>query len=369
MRYPELREAFYAPSLFPDDGRLWRVEWLGRLERNFSDPFNHFLAVTLRRLRKKPHGIDVALEDALDVDAKRLDTSYIEVADLPYVHIGSIWRDGKYVASPEYPLFESDRLVFSESTLRLVSPDSPDPLAGSDGVLPPRLRPPGCDPRQARFLAVEVDGDPCGLLIPAMEVVRFYYCPSASITSRLFRGPFDLIKNEIYNVAHSGLDPDGLCRACFRNDIPKTAMRIAAVLATSEYARRQAQRIYDAILVNHVTSGIPVVEALPPFEGRATLKARGAWFENGGRRRFLAHQIVEGSLPLPGRKLLYAWSSDGSRAAESPYSFGAVHESHFHPCAPRYTDDIESQRVGPHIYKSARILRNLFDQPADPTSR
>jgi len=371
MRYPELYEAFYAPSLFPDDGRLWRVEWFGRLERNFREPFNHFLEVTLRRLRKRHRGIDVTLADALDVDPGHLYKAYIEISDLPYVHIGSIWRDGKYVASPEYSLFESDQLTFSETTIRIASPDGLDQIAAEDGALPPESRPVGCDPHQARFLAVEVSGDPCGLIIPVMEVVRFYYCPSPEITSRLFRGPFDLIANEIFNVLHTGLDPDGLCRACFRNDTPTTAARIAAILGTSEYAKRQVRRIYDTILVSHVTSGVPVVEALPPFEGNANLKARGAWFESGGRRRFLAYQILESNLPLPGRKLLYSWARD-TAPGRSKYGLpvGGLdqhHERDWHPCLPKYTDNFETKHIGAYIYKRQDILRNRFDQPLPST--
>jgi len=364
MRYPKLSVSFYAPNQFPDDGYLWRVEWLGRLERNFDYPYNHFLEVTLRRLRKKPRSIDVTLAEALDADPKCLDKAYIEIADLPYVHIGSIWRDGKYVASPEYPLFESDRLVFSESTMRLISLDSPDPLSDRGSILSANLCPAGCDPRQGRFLAVEVDDDPWGLLIPVTEIVRFYYCPSPAIASLLFRGPFDLIENEIYNAHHSGFDPDGLCRVCFRNGIPRTAARIAAVLATSEYARRQVRRIYDAILVSHVTSGIPVVETFPPFEGRAILKARGVWFKSGGHRRFLVYQLVESSLPLPGRKLLYAWSSPQSGRSQR---LDDIDEYDWHPCLPRYTGDFESEYVGGSIYKRPEILRRQFDRPADPT--
>lgn len=364
MRYPELRKAFYSPSRFPDDGHLWRIEWLGRLQRNFERPYNHLLEVTLCRLRGKSRGTEVTLKDALDVDPNHRDRAYIDIRDLPYVHVGSIWRDGKYVASPEYALFESDRLVFAESTLRLIRWDSPDPLAGDCRVIPPDLHAIGCDPLHACLLAVEVNGDPYSLLIPAMEVVRFYYCPLPVMAEQLFRGPFDLISNKLYNADKSGLDPDGICRACFRNRIPTPAARIVTVLACSEYARRQARRIYDSILVNQIANGTPVVEALPPFEGRAELKAHGAWFESNGRKRFLAYRIVASNLPVPGRKLLYAWSNMAILFTASR-DLNNFNECDVHPCLPRYTDTTESVHVGSYIYNGPKFLRDKFDRPTD----
>lgn len=341
-RKPKESKDPFTAGWFPNDGALWRVDWFGGLSHNFrTPPYNHLLEIWISRLRTSAADTPVGSEEAANIEAGSRRAIYIDINRFPFLHIGSIWKNGEYgdyTDQPEYETYKTSDLRFSNDTLKFISPDSFETVGGrSSRIIPEGMHPFGRKPADSRLVAVTVNDDPYGLLIPAMEVVRFYYCPSPRMAELIFSGPYDRIASAIYDESRSGLMADGRYVVCVEPNFAFSAFRIIVLLASSRYARLRAREIYDRILFNQQILDEPVVEALPPFKGSAELWMHGIWFESHGKRRFLAYWIDASNLPWPGGKVITV-----SRSPRPTHPITMRSPSDFEPaCEPYFINKIE----------------------------
>lgn len=74
---------------FPDDGRIWRIDWFGGIERNVqvpTEPKNQLIISPAR-----DSAINFASTNAVDDDERK--TITIGVGQLSLVSIGSLWQN------------------------------------------------------------------------------------------------------------------------------------------------------------------------------------------------------------------------------------------------------------------------------------
>jgi hypothetical protein len=62
------------------------------------------------------------------------------------------------------------------------------------------------DVRRTLLVAVEQNGDPDAVMIPTLEVIRFYYAPSTRLAQALFWGEY----NETFSAGRSGVFEEGV---------------------------------------------------------------------------------------------------------------------------------------------------------------
>lgn len=111
-----MRKAIPRIKEFPDDGRIWRVDWFGGVERNHMIPTEPKIQLIISPLLD---GItDYAASSAVNHEERR--TISIGVGQLPLVTIGSLWLNRQ--AAGKDKIFHN--LAISPDTVRLVKSDT-----------------------------------------------------------------------------------------------------------------------------------------------------------------------------------------------------------------------------------------------------
>jgi hypothetical protein len=124
------------------------------------------------------------------IDPKMNRIAEVTIGSLPFVHAGSIWKDGRFIepAATGYKREEFD-LNIADSNTRVIRLGDPIPVSGNQRVHLPlqSLFAPLTDNailnewRETRLLAVDTGRaaqNQNKILIPITELVRFYYFSS-----------------------------------------------------------------------------------------------------------------------------------------------------------------------------------------------
>jgi hypothetical protein len=187
-------------SAFPKDQTSWRIDWFGDIA--FPD----------RTMRRKQPSVLVHLSPITDPQAlidpalllnpeatdhgKFPSRRRISVGTLLLLRVGDVWRDGKLILRPDYCIETFPALQIDRSTTTLIKAG----LSKDDrGFLLPLAEHPWH--RQCtQSYCIEVSlGDGRRLIIPCMELIRFYFGSSSGLISKLFLPP--LSKDSLYSDA------------------------------------------------------------------------------------------------------------------------------------------------------------------------
>lgn len=306
-------DSIYKIEQFPQDGRPWRVDLFGEVSRNDpvpSDPLIEVLMSPVRLDEARVHGI----ASNLAVDRSRRRSFWVNAGYLPFVRMGSVWRDGIRLDSLGLNGIERARfpgLVFGNHTMRFVPADERIGPAGLEFLLPGTAYYLGGRGLRLGFLAIDHLGITNHVLIPVMEIGRFYYFCSSELTKRLLWGKLDDNGGEIFNMEKSDPPVDGIGHVHLRMHIPDDDAWIVSRFAHSPYALSCARTIHDSLVVKKANGQTLTPDILPPFEGVTDLAVRGKWFVSGGERRFLVFWITSCSHPFPSTHLWYSRDLDG----------------------------------------------------------
>lgn len=284
---------------FPEGEALWRIDWMGDIQKNPSLKSEHLITVFLTKLSCSSNFPVYPLNpNFLDTEYRRV--TEIGVGLLSIVWIGSVWRNGYRVDDDVKYVTQS----FSVDTT-LVKPikfsDSSDPLAKAR-LIPAFQYPLGskawASVQHAPLFTLPCFGDPCGLLIPAIEVIRFYYIYSSSSARALFYGQY----NSLFRYPECNLEipfpPVKLTLGWFamQGDAWMAARYIA-----SGTVKKRVKKIHNwATLGNLKGAKSEISESFFPFDGNTNLKAEGMQITgDDGKSRFLVTRLRKCSHPMP----------------------------------------------------------------------
>jgi hypothetical protein len=124
----------------------------------------------------------------------------IAVGLLPYISIASVWQQRRPVIKDLAA--SRHRLCIDTSLRRTVA------LAELANAIPRSSYLFGVswpDVRRTLLVAVEQNGDPYAVMIPTLEIIRFYHTPSTRLAQALFWGEY----NETFSAGRSGVFEEG----------------------------------------------------------------------------------------------------------------------------------------------------------------
>lgn len=288
------------PSLTPDD-RVWRLDWFGECAypgsvRRYAQPS---IKVVLSPLRS-----DLADHSAVIVpdntDYQHQHEAWAPVAALPMLAIGDLWQHGQQIASPDYQVESFKGLGINPETVSFVKAG----LAIEEHFLLPL----SCHPwhrlhTQSYCVFVALDARR-RLLVPCMEIIRFYFGSSSNFLQRLFTAPLaqeNLWSSKRFNLATRHL------HLVLANRLSGLSASDIGRIAESKFAWRAAAGIHASCQKASV-HGHPVYPYTGfPFEGATDLVASGAWLPFGEQEKatFLAYRLRSCSHPFPFRSLSY----------------------------------------------------------------
>jgi len=196
----------YAINEFPDDDLLWRIEWIGGVGYNTSVPSEPRIDVCLAQL---PLGERNPLS-ARSRSSQRKRTVKIGVGLLPYISIASVWQKRRPVVT-DLAAYRH-RLRIDTTSCRMVALGE---LTSGHNAIPRSnylFGPSWPYVRRTLLVAMEQDGDPYAVMVPAAEIIRFYYGPSTRLAQALFWGEYD----GTFNAARSGVFQEGVVKVHLR---------------------------------------------------------------------------------------------------------------------------------------------------------
>lgn len=284
---------------FPQGEALWRVDWMADIQKNPAVQTEHLITVFLTKLNCSGDAPFSPLNN------KFLNTEYRRVAEigvglLSIVWTGSVWRNGcrvednaKYLSrsiSVDTSLVKSIKFSDSSDSLSKVRliPASQYPLGSKAWA----------SVQHAPLFALPYSGDPCGLLIPAIEVIRFYYIYSTSSARALFYGQYDSLFSD--PECDYGIPLPSVKLTLWWFAKHGDAWMLARYIA-SKTVKTRVEKIH-----NWITLGIlkgadtKIAESFFPFDGNTNLKVEGTQIKgDDGKSRFLVTRLRNCSHPMP----------------------------------------------------------------------
>jgi hypothetical protein len=241
--------------------------------------------------------------------------------------IGDLWQRGERIASPDYEVETFHDLKVSHETASFVKAG----FAVEGKFLLPLL----CHPwhfqhTQSYCVAVSLK-DGRRLLVPCVELIRFYFGSSSNLVQRLFSAP---LKSDRFWKSKQFNPKTGHLHLALADYISSASSKDIGRIAESGPAWRAAAGIH-ASCQKATANGRPAYPCTSfPFEGVTDLIASGIWLPLGDREKatFLAFRLRSCSHPFPFKSMSYTpgdWkarsdssngSSSGSRQSSQKHS-------------------------------------------------
>lgn len=292
-------------AVFPKGPTPWRLDWFGdiafpdrSLRRKQPSVFVHLSRVIDSRFRDDPTVLLSAHSTAPPNFQRRV---WVSVGTLPLLRVGDVWRDGQLVVRPDYELEEFTGVQIDQDTTTLIKAG----LNLDEGgfLLPLSDHPWHMQCTQSYCLLVHLP-DSRRMVIPCMELIRFYFGSSSSLLTKLFLPP--LARNSLYGNASL----DARSRHLFLELAEKISGSSAADIGRlhlNPLAWRAAALVGASLLKASVAQQPIYPQAVFPFEGKTTLAVAGKWLPFAGQpcSTFLVYSLRSCSHPFPFRSLNY----------------------------------------------------------------
>lgn len=295
---------------FPNDGRLWRIDWLGAVQRNENVPTESTIEVYLRPVQlQQTANFGMAITERV--------CCQIGVGQLPLLAIGTLWHKGKLLEQRAIRgRTELGAALINSEKVQLIKAGQRDfddnyiiskfyfDIGGVQNGL------------NANCLAIERNGDPYAIIIPVVEVIRFYYASSSDLSNIAFSGTYEndfhSIVGDIHHM-HSERDQFIIhLRQWLEDNDGWTLGR----LLQEPCADKGFRLIHNSLVRQSVNN--PRSKAMPetgfPFEGRTNWIAHCVQFNSGGKSRILILELLHCTAPFPFSELEVLRDNDSSKA-------------------------------------------------------
>ena len=278
----------------------WRIVWLGDIA--YQEP-----------ARTQP-SITVVLESVGGQGFARVTETSVPIAQLFALRLGSVWQD-KVLTDELDAERTSLRVNFKtwKASTRPAGASVPDGSSESF-LLPFETHPFHRDHTKSSCLTVEADRRV--VIIPAIELIRFYFGSSGSLLRKLFSANFE----PGMLVEHFSIDERRKASVILADDVAAASAQDVARIVLNEHAAAAARLISRSLVAGRAGEREDVkvyVKAALPFAGDANLTIEGVEIPvNGGPPRFLAHELVQCRARFPFSALEYVASSQ--RRSSSP---------------------------------------------------
>lgn len=275
--------------------------------------FLHLSRVIDDNFRDDP---SVLLSPDSTMPAKLQRKVWVSAGTLPLLRIGDIWREGKLEARPDYQLESFADLRIDTSTIHLVKAGLN--LNDKGFLLPISEHPWHMQCTHSYCVMVELPDDR-RLIIPCIELIRFYFGSSSNLVTKLFLPPLErksLYSNPQFDKATGRLVLE------LAEKISGASAADIGRLHLDPVAWRAALHVGASALKASIAKQSVYPQAFFPFEGKTTLVAAGKWLSFGEQPQstFIVFNLRSCSHPFPFRSLRYEAKSNhqNQRLVEQP---------------------------------------------------
>lgn len=342
--YKTMEFAFTIQELAVDLNN-WRIDWFGAV--TFAENYR----------RSSQPKVEVQLSEIPDqisdfssiFNSENFKTTRKRVVRLPIglltvLKIGDIWRKGVFSWRPDYDIMSFNHLKITSDTTSLIKAGLPDPDTGQY-FLPMSEHPQHMSHTQAYCLHIKTNT--CHLIIPCIELIRFYFGSSSTFLSRIFDAPFSQ-DNFWINTENSSTKVPTIHLAA---GISGYSAPHVGRIAFSNIARTVAELIGGSCIAATARGEKAFPKAKFPFEGETDLIASGKWLSFNGNSKgvFLVFSLLSCSHPFPFKEIKYTSEKKSSSKATQQ---------------PKNTPD-QQQGSNPTISKARQQNNTVIDEEPD----
>lgn len=245
----------------------WRITNFGKLAENpLSKGADPRILVWLGQLR-------ASSDRSGDLRDNQI-AKYLPIGEIPRLYLNAVLRDGRLQWPPQKKFnFESTAtrtLDLSRGNLKVFDRHEKE----ENGCLIVPLRdkwkqqPPDAN---ALFVAIGDDGDPYSVIIPSVEIFRFFYATSNVLAEDILTGAFLDPGRRIWNPNMSGISGDGKAVLWLRKRMLDADAKFIARFAFDKYALQEAQQVFLR-LAKAGPSQERMINALPPIAEAVKLR-------------------------------------------------------------------------------------------------
>lgn len=264
----------------------------------------HLSRVVASNFRDEP---SVLLSPESATPPKQQKKAWVSAGTLPLLRIGDIWRAGRLEARPDYQLESFPDLQIDHATTHLVKAGLN--LDDQGFLLPIAEHPWHMQCTHSYCVMVDLPGNR-RLIIPCIELIRFYFGSSSGLITKLFLPPLE--RKALYSNPQFDKSTGRLVLELADRISGSSAADIGR-LHMDPIAWRAAVHIGTSALQASLARQSVYPQAFFPFEGKTTLIAAGKWLSFGEQSQstFIVYNLRSCSRPFPFRSLRY--ESKGSR--------------------------------------------------------
>lgn len=296
---------------FPNDGRVWRIDWFGAVRKNDNVPTEPTIDVYLRPVSVTDK---TSIADFGWLNKERI-CCPIGVGQLPVLTIGSLWKNGKLL---DYQVIVPSNLPnvnIAEDSVRLIEAAHKDQTgyiinkaAFDIGGFKNGL--------SARCLAIESDGDPYSIIIPVAEVIRFYYAISTNLAKIAFLGSYETNFDQIIGERCGFDSKTKILIIHLRQWLYDNEGWVLGRILRDKNAQQGFFQIHRSLVKQSVGKyHQPMPETNFPFQGKTDWAARCLSFTSGGKVRTLILELLRCTAPFPFSNLVVIRDNDGRQAS------------------------------------------------------
>ena len=277
------------------DARPWRVDWFGEVAYQSNGQRR---SQPVYRVLITPVIGDLASPNIVTDEGDQRE-AWLSIGTLPMVGVGDIWQNGERLAQPVYQQ-ESFDVHIANSWADIIKAGL---SVGDDFLLPLSEHRWHRGATQSYCVCISLN-DGKRLIVPCMELIRFYFGSSSNLLHKLFTGPLReemLWREKSYDPAAkhlhiklanriSGASASDIGRIALSKDAWRSAAGICASCITATSQKRTA----------YPYTGFP-------FTGKTTLQVSGQWLSFAGEPNstFVAYRINSCSHRFPFETLSY----------------------------------------------------------------
>ncbi|MGV0962441.1 MAG: hypothetical protein ACOYBT_00950 [Polynucleobacter sp.] len=280
---------------------IWRLDWLGdcgypTTVRRYGQP--SVKGVFSPLVCDKDDQAALLLPSATDHHHQK--EVWLAISALPILTVGSLWQKGLKIAEPDFQLETFRDLKINPESASFIK-------AGKDidggFVLPLGSHPWHRLHTHAYCVMVSL---PSGkrLVIPCIELIRFYFGSSSNFIQRLFIEPLGV--NALWSSKTFDAKTQSL-HLVLADRISGVSASDIGRIAGSQFAWRSAAGIYSSCMKASIQN-LPIYPYTGfPLEGKTDLGVSGVWLPFGGKENdtFLVYQINTCTHPFPFKRLTY----------------------------------------------------------------
>ncbi|MEW8458380.1 MAG: hypothetical protein AB2710_19995 [Candidatus Thiodiazotropha sp.] len=299
------------PDLTPDD-RVWRINWFGEVAypghiHRHTQPC---LKVILSPLNFD-HGDSKSLMSPDCSNNWETHEAWTPISSLPLISIGSLWQNGKELDKPQYQIKRFERLLIKDETATLIKAG----LSLEGNFLLPLNHHPWHKGATQSYCIMVVLPDSTRLIIPCLELIRFYFGSSGNLVQRLFTTP--LVTNSLWAKKRYDEEKQHLHLVLADRMSGASASDIGRI-AASKHAKHSAGSIFISCQKASTQRECVHPYTTFPFEGKTDLLVNGIWLPFGDKAEatFVAYRLRSCSYPFPFQSLSYESSDKAIRHAK-----------------------------------------------------